>query len=95
MPSGRSANERRQAIYETYEEYHQRYIIYQGARGDIDAQLDGMIRWMKEIWPALQEFGRMNGLRALNYQLDMFRNPTKRRHKQFEFYTIKGGSTHY
>ncbi|KAH1121674.1 hypothetical protein J1N35_004834 [Gossypium stocksii] len=49
--------------------------VKKGARGDIDAKLDGMIRWMQETGLLLQEFTRVNGLHAPNYPLDMF-SPT-------------------
>ncbi|MBA0673375.1 hypothetical protein Goklo_028958 [Gossypium klotzschianum] len=32
-----------------------------------------MIRWMNETWSVLQEFGRMNGLRAPSYPSNMFK----------------------
>lgn len=45
-----------------------------GDRGSTGTKLDGMIRWMKETGLVLQEFARINGLRAPNYPLDMFRS---------------------
>ncbi|MFQ6636536.1 hypothetical protein Gotur_012606 [Gossypium turneri] len=38
----------------------------------LNAKLDGMIRWLQETGPVLQEFARMNGLRAPNYPPYMF-----------------------
>ncbi|MBA0785689.1 hypothetical protein Gotri_026284 [Gossypium trilobum] len=43
-----------------------------GARGSTKVKLDGMIRWMQETRPVLQEFVIINGLPEPNYPPDMF-----------------------
>ncbi|KAH1055921.1 hypothetical protein J1N35_033986 [Gossypium stocksii] len=42
------------------------------SRGSTEAKFKGMIWWMQETGPMLQEFARMNGLQAPNYHSDMF-----------------------
>ncbi|KAH1031601.1 hypothetical protein J1N35_043775 [Gossypium stocksii] len=43
-----------------------------GSRGSLEAKLDGMIKWMKEMRTMLQEFVRINGLPEPYYPPDMF-----------------------
>ncbi|MBA0605427.1 hypothetical protein Godav_018008 [Gossypium davidsonii] len=40
--------------------------------GSTNAKLNGMIRWIQETRPVLQEFARINGLQAPNYPPDIF-----------------------
>ncbi|MBA0817764.1 hypothetical protein Gohar_028120, partial [Gossypium harknessii] len=44
----------------------------QGTSTSTEEKLDGMIRWMQETSPVLQEFTQQHGLKAPNYPLDMF-----------------------